>query len=49
MIEDLGNKLKTAILELDEAKALIKELEDKVELLTDELKKYKQLNRKKES
>ena len=36
------------ILELDEAKALIKELEDKVELLTDELKKYKQLNRKKE-
>ena len=38
MIEDLGNKLKTAILELDEAKALIKELEDKVELLTDELK-----------
>ena len=48
-IEDLGNKLKTAILELDEAKALIKELEDKVELLTDELKKYKQLNRKKES
>ena len=48
MIEDLGNKLKTAILELDEAKALIKELEDKVELLTDELKKYKQLNIKKE-
>ena len=48
MIEDLGNKLKTAILELDEAKALIKELEDKIELLTDELKKYKQLNRKKE-
>ena len=46
MIEDLGNKLKTAILELDEAKALIKELEEKVELLTDELKKYKQLNRK---
>ncbi len=48
MIEDLGNKLKTAISELDEAKALIKELEDKVKLLTEELKKYKQLNRKKE-
>jgi hypothetical protein len=46
MIEDLGNKLKTAISELDEAKALIKELEDKVKLLTEELKKYKQLNRK---
>ena len=46
MIEDLGNKLKTSILELDEAKALIKELEDKVKLLTEELKKYKQLNRK---
>ena len=39
MIEDLGNKLKTAISELDEAKALIKELEDKVKLLTEELKK----------
>jgi len=46
MIEDLGSKLKTAISELDEAKALIKELEDKVKLLTEELKKYKQLNRK---
>ena len=34
------------LLELDEAKALIKELEDKVKLLTEELKKHKQLNRK---
>ena len=48
MVEDLGAKLITAIKELDEAKQVIKELEDKVELLTDELKKYKQLNRKKE-
>ena len=48
MVEDLGEKLITAIKELDEAKRVIKELEDKVELLTDELKKYKQLNRKKE-
>ena len=46
--QDLGEKLITAIKELDEAKQVIKELEDKVELLTDELKKYKQLNRKKE-
>ena len=48
MVDDLGEKLITAIKELDEAKQVIKELEDKVELLTDELKKYKQLNRKKE-
>ena len=48
MVDDLGEKLITAIKELHEAKQVIKELEDKVELLTDELKKYKQLNRKKE-
>lgn len=49
MVDDLGGKLKTAISELDEAMKRIKELEDTVELLTDELKKYKQLNRKKEN
>ncbi|SDE79729.1 cell wall anchor protein [Riemerella columbipharyngis] len=46
MIEDLSGQLKTAITELDEAKATIKELEQKVEALTVELTKYKQLNGK---
>lgn len=46
MVDDLGEKLITAIKELDETKQVIKELKDKIELLTDELKKYKQLNRK---
>lgn len=49
MVDDLGGKLKTAITQLDEATKRIKELEDTVELLTDELKKYKQLNRTKET
>ncbi|MDY3317701.1 cell wall anchor protein [Riemerella anatipestifer] len=48
MVEDLAIKLKTAITELDEAKAVIKELEAKVEALTTELTKYKQLNGKRE-
>ncbi|MRJ11388.1 cell wall anchor protein [Ornithobacterium rhinotracheale] len=46
MIENLGAQLKTAITELDEAKKTIKELEEKVEALTRELTKYKQLNGK---
>ena len=46
MIDDLGKQLKTAITELDEAKQTIKELEHKVEALTIELTKYKQLNGK---
>ncbi len=48
MVDDLGSKLKNSILELDKATQRIKELEDTVELLTNELKKYKQLNRVKE-
>lgn len=48
MVDDLGGKLKDAITQLDEATKRIKELEDTVEMLTDELKKYKQLNRQKE-
>lgn len=48
MVDDLGSKLKNSILEFDKATQRIKELEDTVELLTDELKKYKQLNRVKE-
>lgn len=46
MIENLGEQLKTAIVELDAAKKTIKELEQKVEALTNELTKYKQLNGK---
>lgn len=46
MIDDLGKQLKQAIQELDEAKQTIKELELKVEALTVELTKYKQLNGK---
>ncbi|MGP6603653.1 cell wall anchor protein [Ornithobacterium rhinotracheale] len=46
MIENLGTQLKTAIVELDAAKKTIKELEQKVEALTNELTKYKQLNGK---
>ncbi|MRJ11536.1 cell wall anchor protein [Ornithobacterium rhinotracheale] len=51
--DDLSKQLKTAITELneakkelDEARQTIKELEEKVEALTHELTKYKQLNGK---
>lgn len=44
--DDLAKQLKTAITELNEAKQTIKELEQKVEALTYELTKYKQLNGK---
>lgn len=46
MVDNLGNKLSMAIAELDAAKETIKELEQKVEALTIELTKYKQLNGK---
>jgi len=46
MVDDLGSRLKEAITELNATKLLIKELEEKIEFLTDELKKYKQLNGK---
>ncbi|WP_172914048.1 cell wall anchor protein [Capnocytophaga canis] len=46
MIEDLRGQLLIAIEELGEARKTIKELESTVESLTDELKKYKQLNGK---
>lgn len=49
MVEDLGGRLKEAITELQEAKAMIRDLEATIEGLTDELKKYKQLNGKKET
>lgn len=47
LADDLGRRLESAIKEFYEAKKIISELEDKVEALTDELKKYKQLNGKK--
>lgn len=47
MVDDLGIRLKEAIQRLNEAETIIKNLEETVEGLTDELKKYKQLNGKK--
>ncbi|MBP7174001.1 MAG: cell wall anchor protein [Cloacibacterium sp.] len=46
LADDLGKRLENAIKEFNDAKLIIKELEDKVEALTDELRKYKQLNGK---
>lgn len=46
MIEDLGEQLRKAISELNEAKTTIRELENTIEGLTTELTKYKQLNGK---
>lgn len=43
---DLGVRLTEAIEKLNEAHKTIRELEEKVEALTDELRKYKQLNGK---
>lgn len=47
MVDDLGTRLTLAIKELSEARKAIQELEEKVEALTGELIKYKQLNGKK--
>jgi peptidoglycan hydrolase CwlO-like protein len=47
MVDDLGQRLTEAIKELAEARKAIHELEQKVEALTTELIKYKQLNGKK--
>jgi DNA repair exonuclease SbcCD ATPase subunit len=44
--DDLGNRLREAIAELNKTKEMVRELEEKVEALTEELKKYKQLNGK---
>ena len=46
MVDDLGLRMKEAIRELSEARKAIQELEEKVEALTSELIKYKQLNGK---
>ncbi|WP_025143049.1 hypothetical protein [Pedobacter jeongneungensis] len=44
MVDDLGLRLKEAIVELNKTKEMVKELEEKVEALTEELKKHKKLN-----
>jgi len=46
MVDDLGARLKEAIDRLREAEAVIRAQEAKVEALTGELMKYKQLNGK---
>lgn len=46
MIEDLGEKYAKAISDLEKANHRVKELENSVEELLAELKKYKQLNGK---
>ena len=46
LADDLGKRLENAIKEFNDAKKIISELEEKVEDLTNELRKYKQLNGK---
>ncbi|MGJ1328469.1 MULTISPECIES: hypothetical protein [Sphingobacterium] len=46
MVGDLGEQLTEAITELRATKLTVKDLEERVEGLTNELKKYKQLNGK---
>lgn len=46
MVEDLGKRLENSIIRFNAAENTIKELEDKVDNLTTELRKYKQLNGK---
>lgn len=55
MLEDITSKYRECVGELDKVRKLIRELEDKIDLLAnenrqllEELKKYKQLNGKKE-
>lgn len=55
MLEDITSKYRECVNELDKVRKLIRELEDKIDLLAnenrqllEELKKYKQLNGKKE-
>lgn len=46
LVDDLGNRLETAIKKFNEAEQTIRELEERIDALTEELKKYKQLNGK---
>lgn len=46
LVDDLGTRLESAIKKFNEAEQTIRELEERIDALTDELKKYKQLNGK---
>ena len=46
LVDDLGIRLESAIKKFNDAEATIRDLEDRIDALTDELKKYKQLNGK---
>lgn len=46
MVDDLGQRLENSILRFNAAENTIRQLEDRIDALTDELKKYKQLNGK---
>ena len=46
MVDDLGQRLENSILRFNAAENTIKQLEDRINELTEELKKYKQLNGK---
>jgi capsule polysaccharide export protein KpsE/RkpR len=46
MVDDLGQRLENSILRFNAAENTIRQLEDRVNELTEELKKYKQLNGK---
>lgn len=48
MVDDLGNRLENSILRFNAAENTIRQLEHRVDELTSELKKYKQLNIKNE-
>ncbi|TDX86170.1 cell wall anchor protein [Epilithonimonas xixisoli] len=46
MVDDLGLRLENSIIRFNAAENTIRELEEKIDRMTDELKKYKQLNGK---
>lgn len=46
LVDDLGQRLEAAIKKFNDAEETIRELENRIDALTDELKKYKQLNGK---
>ncbi len=46
LVDDLGTRLESAIKKFNEAEQTIRELEERIDALTDELRKYKQLNGK---
>ena len=46
LVEDMGVRMEQAIKKFNDAEKTIRELEERIDALTDELKKYKQLNGK---